>query len=385
MRSVKNALQICHARVVPSGKILQRIAEGGVRREEELILLPGTCHLPKLKILEHAPYWRGDKGNGCSYEGRRRRAGDAVYEERYEIRNWARESRDRLPVGVGRRMGLLLWRGEKSVVLLCFPPGKEAADVPTRLARARCHLAAKKTVPSAPSSSLPPCPRSSTPSLSFRWAPAVPFLAIVATGQWYEITISHRECIQAPFFIRESTVVDPPTAETDPTAIRSRKAYGTQDYHFKNAPLRGTALNWSVSNGKNDGNLPLSIQILRHATSTYIFTLSYEIVQILTSNLFFIQISQIYNLSFIKSPNISNYIEFNLKRKEFYSCHLVFSLIAPIYYRTYVIISEKIKSPFFSLLWIDMIARISCRPPPRPSGGFFDGRSITAWYHDEKV
>lgn len=37
-----------------------------------------------------------------------------------------------------------------------------AADVPTRLARARCHLAAKKTVPSAPSSSPPVSPGPTT-------------------------------------------------------------------------------------------------------------------------------------------------------------------------------------------------------------------------------
>lgn len=51
-------------------------------------------------------------------------------------------------------------RREKSVVLsllllLSRASWEVAADVPTRLARARCHLAAKKTVPSAPSSSLP--------------------------------------------------------------------------------------------------------------------------------------------------------------------------------------------------------------------------------------
>lgn len=43
-------------------------------------------------------------------------------------------------------------RGEVGGSLALFS-WEVAADVPTRLARARCHLAAKKTVPSAPSSS----------------------------------------------------------------------------------------------------------------------------------------------------------------------------------------------------------------------------------------
>lgn len=68
----------------------------------------------------------------------------------------------------------------------------------------------------------------------------------------------------------------------------------------------------------------------------------------------------------------------------------MFSLFAPIYYQTYVIIPEKIKSRFFSLLlWIDMIAGVS---------GSFDmtlGRifrrekrnRVCVWggYRDEKV
>lgn len=121
-----------------------------------MILPFGTCHLPKLKILEHAA---GIKETDVIAirrgEGRRGgRGGDAVrFRKRYEIRNWARDT-PTAPVCVGRGgWAFCFAREERREVggsLLCSLPGKSAADVPTRLARARCHLAARKTVPSAP-------------------------------------------------------------------------------------------------------------------------------------------------------------------------------------------------------------------------------------------
>lgn len=122
-----------------------------------MILPFGTCHLPKLKILKHTA---GIKETdviaiGRGKEDEERGGGDAArFRKRYEIRNWARDT-PTAPVCVGRGgWAFCFAREERREVggssLLYSLPGKSAADVPTRLARARCHLAARKTVPSAP-------------------------------------------------------------------------------------------------------------------------------------------------------------------------------------------------------------------------------------------
>lgn len=112
-------------------------------------------------------------------------------------------------------MGLLLReRGEVGGSLVLYS-WEVAADVPTRLARARCHLAAKKTMPSAPSSSLPP----RNPSGSDTPGPVAPpgFHGARARHRCHGTVI--RNCYRANenvrtgllFFIREKcAVVDPP-------------------------------------------------------------------------------------------------------------------------------------------------------------------------------
>lgn len=65
------------------------------------------------------------KGDGEG-QGGARETGGGDARERYEIRNWARESTAR-PTGCRCRPEdgpFALARGEKSVVLLCSPPGK---------------------------------------------------------------------------------------------------------------------------------------------------------------------------------------------------------------------------------------------------------------------
>jgi len=106
----------------------------------------------------------GERGGG---EGARRR-------ERYEIRNWARESCDR--AGCRPEDGPFALARREVGGSLVLSSWEVAADVPTRLARARCHLAAKKTVPSAPSSPLPP----PGPHPLFSLGPRCPLPYIVA-------------------------------------------------------------------------------------------------------------------------------------------------------------------------------------------------------------
>lgn len=162
MRSMKSAssLRICRARAISSDETLQRIAEGGVRRKEGLILLPGTCHLPKLKILEHARRAGGGiketdvamKGGGDERSGE----GQGT-QHSGKIRNKKLGPGEPRPTACQCRpedgpFALVRREVGGSLVLSSW---EVTADVLTRLARARCHLAAKKTVPSAPSSSLP--------------------------------------------------------------------------------------------------------------------------------------------------------------------------------------------------------------------------------------
>jgi len=142
-----------------------------------MILLLGTCHLPKLKILERAASGiketdvAGEGGGRSSEKIRNKKLGPRHTDCRF---------------GVGRRMGLLLReRGEVGGSLVLYS-WEVAADVPTRLARARCHLAAKKTVPSAPSSSLPPRDLPPVPTLGPFVAPpgfTARVHGIAATGQ----------------------------------------------------------------------------------------------------------------------------------------------------------------------------------------------------------
>lgn len=147
------SLRACRARVVSSARLDKGGEEEGQEKRRDD---PSVRHVPSAKI-ENLGARRGDKGNGCySHQERRgrREEGDAArFRKRYEIRNWARDT-PTAPVCVGRGgWAFCFAREERREVggsLLCSLPGKSAADVPTRLARARCHLAARKTVPSAP-------------------------------------------------------------------------------------------------------------------------------------------------------------------------------------------------------------------------------------------
>lgn len=148
------SLQACRARVVSSARLDKGEEEEGQEKRRDD---PSVRHVPSAKI-ENLGARRGNKGNGCySHQERRgggREEGDAArFRKRYEIRNWARDT-PTASVCVGRGgWAFCFAREERREVggsLLCSLPGKSAADVPTRLARARCHLAARKTVPSAP-------------------------------------------------------------------------------------------------------------------------------------------------------------------------------------------------------------------------------------------
>lgn len=114
----------------------------------------GTCHLRKLKILLCSiPCTYGIKETDIAVEEGWKGTAHGV-RKRYEIRNWAQKSHT-IGCLLGRRMGPVVCARRSRWFSCALYSWEVAADVPTRLARARCHLAAKKTVPSAPSSSSP--------------------------------------------------------------------------------------------------------------------------------------------------------------------------------------------------------------------------------------
>lgn len=232
MRSVKSASSLSRA-----SSFIERDSTKNRRRrcEEREGADPSARHVPSAKIENlgaRAPCWRGDKGNGCSYGGDEEDGRGQGTRRPGKIRNKKLGPGEPRPTACRCRSEdgpFALARREVggSLVLSSW---EVAADVPTRLARARCHLAAKKTVPSAPSSSLPLCPLPSTPSPLFVGPPLSPFLAVVACvhaspprGSDTKLLSATENGIQASF-IRESAVVDPPAAGSDLPAIRPRKA-----------------------------------------------------------------------------------------------------------------------------------------------------------------
>lgn len=227
------SLRACRARVVSSARLDKGGEEEGQEKRRDD---PSVRHVPSAKI-ENLGARRGDKGNGCysHQEGRREKGGGGggrgALSEKIRNKKLGPRHTDRACLRRSGRMGLLLRaRGEKrsrwfSLVLSSWEVGGRCSDsvgaCPLPLGSeedgAICPFPRPSPAPLAPTLR-PRGPR--CPSLPWRRA----CTQHAATGQWYEIAISHlRMHTQALSLSARVAVVDLPAAGTDSAAIRSRE------------------------------------------------------------------------------------------------------------------------------------------------------------------